>query len=352
MAPFKRHAYDAVFKLKAVEYPWTLWIWTSDVKGAGTDAQVFLQIYGEFGKSDEMRMENNSDSFEQGQVDKFMIEMPDIGQLRKLRIWHEKRHPFAGWHLAKVTLQKTLTKEKYSFDCGRWLDINEDDNEIIREIPATGDLIPEPLPLIKYLVTICTGNISGSGTDASVFLNIIGDLGDTGERLMFMSKNNVNKFEKGNHDEFFVESVTLGQVRRVRVGHDGRGGGCGWFLDKVLVREEGQPESEAIEFPCDRWLDRNEDDGQIVRELVPAGEGLRLFNVNYHIAIKTGSINGASSDSKVFVKMYGERGDTCKILLMVSENDLSNYFETGRTDIFTIETFDIGKGGIQVASKG
>ena len=53
-------------------------------------------------------------------------------------------------------------------------------------------------PVIKYRVTICTGNVSGSGTDASVFLNIIGDLGDTGERLMIMSKNNVNKFEKGN----------------------------------------------------------------------------------------------------------------------------------------------------------
>lgn len=52
--------------------------------------------------------------------------------------------------------------------------------------------------VIKYRVTICTGNVSGSGTDATVFLNIIGDLGDTGERLMIMSKNNVNKFEKGN----------------------------------------------------------------------------------------------------------------------------------------------------------
>lgn len=52
--------------------------------------------------------------------------------------------------------------------------------------------------VIKYRVTICTGNVSGSGTDATVFLNVIGDLGDTGDRLMIMSKNNVNKFEKGN----------------------------------------------------------------------------------------------------------------------------------------------------------
>lgn len=65
--------------------------------------------------------------------------------------------------------------------------------------------------------------------------------------------------------------------------------------------------------------------------------------VGYHIAIKTGSINGASSDSKVFVKLYGEKGDTNKMLLVVSDNDLGNYFETGQTDIFTIETFDIGR---------
>lgn len=52
--------------------------------------------------------------------------------------------------------------------------------------------------MLKYRVTICTGNVGGGGTDACVFLNIIGDLGDTGERLMITSKNNVNKFEKGN----------------------------------------------------------------------------------------------------------------------------------------------------------
>ncbi|KAI1905273.1 hypothetical protein AGOR_G00014410 [Albula goreensis] len=341
----ERELYEMVSlrQKKQKRHPWSLWIWTSDVKGAGTDAQVFLQIYGEKGKSDEMKLENNSDSFEQGQLDKFMIEMPDLGKIQKLRIWHEKRHPFAGWHLDRVTLLRTLTKEKYSFSCGRWLDINEDDNEIVRELPATGDLLPEPLPLIKYRVTIHTGNVSGSGTDASVFLCLIGELGDTGERLMVTSKNNVNKFEKGNADEFLIEAVLLGPVHRVRIGHDGRGGGCGWYLDKVVVREEGQPESQAVEFPCYRWLDQNEDDGQIVRELVPTGDGQRLHNISYHIAVKTGSINGASSDSKVFAKLYGEKGDTSKMMLVVSDNDLRNYFETGRVDIFSIETFDIGR---------
>ncbi|XP_041854417.1 lipoxygenase homology domain-containing protein 1 isoform X1 [Melanotaenia boesemani] len=325
------------------KHPWSLWIWTSDLPNAGTDADISFQVYGDKGKSDEIRLDNKTDNFEQGQIDKFMVELPDLGKLTKLRIWHEKRNPFAGWHLSKVTLIKSLTKEKYTFPCERWLDINEDDNEVVKELPANGDSITEPLPLIKYRVTVCTGTISGSGTDASVFLNLIGDQGETGERQLINCKNNVNKFEKGNLDEFIIEAVALGQVRRVRIGHDGKGGGCGWFLDKVVVREEGQAEANAVEFPCDRWLDRSEDDGQIVRELVPFSDGQRLYNVSYYVLVKTGSIPGSSSNSNVFVKLYGEKGDTSKMMLVVSANNLGNYFEMGRVDIFVVETFDIGQ---------
>ncbi|KAM6289832.1 lipoxygenase homology domain-containing protein 1 [Aegotheles albertisi] len=323
--------------------PWSLWIWTSDIKNAGTDATIYFQVYGDKGKSDEMKLDNNSDNFETGQTDKFMIELPDLGTFYKLRIWHEKRNPFAGWHLDKVTLLKTLTKEKYSFSCGRWLDINEEDNEIVRELPAEGSLVTEVMPVIKYRVTVCTGTVSGSGTDANVFVCLIGDQGDTGERILYNCINTVNKFEKGNADEFFVEAVTLKQVRRVRIGHDGKGGSSGWYLAKVIVREEGQPESEAVEFPCYRWLDKNEDDGQIVRELVPAGESPMLKNVSYHISVKTGDIPGASSDSKVFIKLYGDKADSSKEPLLVSDNDLGNYFERGRVDEFTLDTRDIGK---------
>ncbi|XP_044287456.1 lipoxygenase homology domain-containing protein 1 isoform X2 [Varanus komodoensis] len=323
--------------------PWSLWIWTSDIKGAGTDAPIFLQIYGKKGKSDEMKLDNNSDNFEAGQIDKFMIELPDLGAMYKIRIWHEKRSPFAGWHLHKVTLLKTLTKEKYTFNCGRWLDINEDDNEIVRELAAEGPLVTEVEPVIKYRVTVYTGTVSGSGTDANVFACLIGEQGDTGDRVLQNSVNTVNKFEKGSADEFIIEAVNLKQVRRVRIGHDGKGGSSGWYLGKVIVKEDGQPECEAQEFPCYRWLDKNEDDGQIVRELVPDGRSSLLENVGYHISIKTGDIPGASSDSKVLIKLYGEKGDTKKEFLLVSDNDLGNYFERGRIDIFTLDTMDIGK---------
>lgn len=59
--------------------------------------------------------------------------------------------------------------------------------------------------------------------------------------------------------------------------------------------------------------------------------------------MKTGDVSGGSSDSKVFVKLYGERGDTSRMMLAVSDNNLRNYFETGRVDVFTVNTCDIGQ---------
>ena len=48
-------------------------IWTGDIKGAGTDANVFLQMYGEDGKTDEVQLRNKTDNFEKAAIDKFKV---------------------------------------------------------------------------------------------------------------------------------------------------------------------------------------------------------------------------------------------------------------------------------------
>ena len=48
-------------------------IWTGDIKGAGTDANVFLQMYGEEGKTDEVQLRNKTDNFEKAAIDKFKV---------------------------------------------------------------------------------------------------------------------------------------------------------------------------------------------------------------------------------------------------------------------------------------
>lgn len=47
-------------------------------------------------------------------------------------------------------------------------------------------------------MTVCTGELEGAGTDANVYLCLFGDVGDTGERLLYNCRNNTDLFVKGN----------------------------------------------------------------------------------------------------------------------------------------------------------
>ncbi|XP_046284402.1 lipoxygenase homology domain-containing protein 1 isoform X3 [Marmota monax] len=340
----ERQLYEMVSlrKKRLKKFPWSLWVWTTDLKKAGTNSPIFIQIYGQKGRTDEILLNPNNKWFKPGVIEKFRIELPDLGRFYKLRAWHDRRSPGSGWHLERMTLMNTLNKDKYNFNCNRWLDANEDDNEIVREMTAEGPTVRRIMGMVRYRVTVCTGELEGAGTDANVYLCLYGDVGDTGERLLYNCRNNTDLFEKGSADEFTIESVTMRKVRRVRIRHDGKGPGSGWYLERVLLREEGQPESDNVEFPCLRWLDKDKDDGQLVRELLPSDSNATLKNFRYHISVKTGDVSGASTDSKVYIKLYGDKSDTIKQVLLVSDNNLKDYFERGRVDEFTLETLNIG----------
>lgn len=58
--------------------------------------------------------------------------------------------------------------------------------------------------------------------------------------------------------------VDLGKLTKIRIGHDNKGLGAGWFLDKVVVHAG---DGTVHYFHCGRWLADDEDDQQIVREL-------------------------------------------------------------------------------------
>lgn len=52
-------------------------------------------------------------------------------------------------------------------------------------------------PVVHYTVQVYTGKKASAGTNANVYINIFGDLGDTGNRFLKHSKTNRDKFEKG-----------------------------------------------------------------------------------------------------------------------------------------------------------
>lgn len=186
----------------------------------------------------------------------------------------------------------------------------------------------------KYIVSVFTADMKGSGTDADVFLNVFGEYGDTGvcvcvggffvvessvsddllllklfscrvclictvegERRLDSDKDN---FERGSEDKFTIESPNLGRLRKITIGHNNRGSSAGWFLDKVPLDVHGiythadvhlklmaliplqvviddMGNKEVYEFPVNRWFAMDEDDGKIQRDILvgsvqPMGE--------------------------------------------------------------------------------
>ena len=64
---------------------------------------------------------------------------------------------------------------------------------------------------------------------------------------------------------------------------------------------------------------------------------------SYVVAVKTGNFVGAGTDAKVFVMLFGDKGETEKLALDIS-NQL-NKFELGQVDEFDLQAKDIGKVG-------
>ena len=153
-------------------------------------------------------------------------------------------------------------------------------------------------------------------------------------------------------------------MTKIRIGHDGKGIGSGWFLTKVFALSEHERifdqylinillqvvvtcrednDDSSWTFPCSRWLARGEDDGEIVRELVPStSETASASLQQYTVQVATGDVSGAGTDSNVYLTIYGDEGDTGERHLRSSQVHV-NKFERANVDVFRIDAVPLGR---------
>ncbi|XP_056274885.1 lipoxygenase homology domain-containing protein 1 isoform X2 [Pseudoliparis swirei] len=390
--------------------PYEIKIYTSDVFGAGTDADVFIVLYGREGVCTQQKhlcvnKRERRLHFERGAEDMFIVELEDVGEdIEKIRIGHDNKGSNPGWHLDRVEIRRQLRKGKGSettiFPCECWLAKSEDDGETVREL-VPSDIITEKLlrdgklktteievedalEIHMYSVSVRTGDMYGAGTDANVFLTIYGDLGDTGERKLAKSENNKNKFERGEVDKFSIEAVDLGQVFKIRIRHDNSMVGADWYLDQAEVLDFET--EEVYMFLCERWLSKKKEDKRIERTFFVKGyEGERNIDPNskkmlqaklgldrnankkkkkkkvaeegpiipYHFTLSTGMERDASSTARVYVIITGPNDvETDRLWLDLPEGKKSftagtmEHFVCSGTDVGEIKRVELGHNGV------
>lgn len=94
---------------------------------AGTDAPVRLTLWGPFGRSGPHLLEDDQSfdpEFQAGSTDSFLLDIPDVGPLRHIRIGHDSDD---GWFLRKVVVERRDLGSRWEFPCHRWLDVDKDD---------------------------------------------------------------------------------------------------------------------------------------------------------------------------------------------------------------------------------
>nr|XP_013810081.1 PREDICTED: lipoxygenase homology domain-containing protein 1-like [Apteryx mantelli mantelli] len=364
---------DHVCELPVVEagkpvYPIVLYhvdVYTGHLEQADTDSTVYLCIYGKRGDTG-LRPLHKSDipvKFQRGMVSAFEVGAVSLGKLQKVLLRCEANTKSQYWYCDKVIVREAEKNLEYVFSCERWLPFMSQ-GVIHSEI----ELYPQEFQINQQLkmqeeakegdwkITVVTGDFETAGTTATVSLYAYGENKASGPIILGSGKHQL--FNPNSADTFKINLRDLGQLYKIRIGHDNTGDDPGWYLEEVRLQRVVPLSDQEICLPVECWLAEDKDDGDTWREVAirnPTKELLPLKRCRfkcgsnagfkavlvYEIHVYTGSKLGAETDSNVYINLIGTRGDAGKRKLHKSKNN-NVKFRHGQMDIFCIKAVSLG----------
>ncbi|KFP14076.1 Polycystic kidney disease and receptor for egg jelly-related protein, partial [Egretta garzetta] len=143
-------------------------LYTGSRWGAGTKADVFLQLVGQNGTSDVHCLRHpHFPSFQQGSTDCFLLTAKkDLGDICSFRVWHNNKGPSPSWFLSRAKVENTSTRKTWFFMCRKWLALDKGDHLLERTFSVTDP--KTPLPRIDYFLI----NLANSLTEGHLWLSI------------------------------------------------------------------------------------------------------------------------------------------------------------------------------------
>ncbi|XP_069074999.1 lipoxygenase homology domain-containing protein 1-like [Pleurodeles waltl] len=207
----------------------------------------------------------------------------ELGELQKISLSVSNRNGYK-LYVEKVHVKESTKQHTWIFDVNEEFSGDTHEDDLQREfLPShghnkgnvpLGDSITYPTSgrrsskadTAEYLITVYTGDVMGAGTDAKVHIVLTGEHGSSGTVHLTESLEHKNPFERAKVDTFRITTKRLGGLFKLEIGHDGKGYGSGWFLEKVEITDFS--DNEMHTFSCNRWLAEDEEDGQTVVQLL------------------------------------------------------------------------------------
>ncbi|XP_048808289.1 polycystic kidney disease and receptor for egg jelly-related protein-like isoform X3 [Lagopus muta] len=119
-------------------------LYTGSRWGAGTSADVFLQLIGQNGTSDVHCLRHPQfPAFRRGSTDCFLLTTKeDLGDICAFRVWHNNRGPSPGWFLSRAKVEHVSARKTWFFMCRKWLALDKGDGLLERTFSVTNPKAP------------------------------------------------------------------------------------------------------------------------------------------------------------------------------------------------------------------
>jgi hypothetical protein len=295
---------------------------TGMVRGAGSDANVFIRLYGERGESGQLPLEAGPSDFRKGKDTHFHVETLHIGNLTKIMVGHDNSGNSPSWYCEGITVTDKETAQTWCFNLHRWLSSEHHD----RLTRIVCDVDSKPDQIDWYKVTTQTSNRRGAGTAGDVLLTVFGELGNSGEQTL---ESTCNDFRRGAVNEFRLQLPNLGDITAIRVRHS-----CvahSWYLDFVVI--EHTTSSVQYHCPCYRWAKSND-----ALDLIATKETTPIpASQKWQVEVKTGECRSAGTEATIYIELAGSSTSSGQQELNMSELD----FVRGNNSTFIIETVEL-----------
>ncbi|XP_054856792.1 polycystin family receptor for egg jelly [Eublepharis macularius] len=119
-------------------------VYTGSRFGAGTTANVFIQLIGPNGASDIHCLRHPEyPTLGRGAINTFLLTSKnDLGDIYSFRAWHNNAGLSPNWFLSRIKVQNVFTEHSWLFICQKWFALDKDDGLIERSFVVTHPTTP------------------------------------------------------------------------------------------------------------------------------------------------------------------------------------------------------------------
>ncbi len=118
-----------------------------------------------------------------------------------------------------------------------------------------------------FFVAVETSDRFDAGSDANVFLTLVGGNGEEFPEIPLKESLNhgTNNFQRKKKDLFRIHGPEVQEISSVKIWHDNTGPNPSWHLSKIQVYDTQK--NAIYHFPCNRWIATDEEDGKTQLQL-------------------------------------------------------------------------------------